>query len=216
MLPCMSLRLLLLLLPSFLVFDAAPATAQLEESAKAAARIVNVCGLKNGTITVTDNQIRLDSSVEEDPARIECAMAQLTRRLNEASPDKLGSRQPSTPHLRGLSSAEADKLIAQLQDLQRKLRGGEAVVFELLSGAVAYYPQTKVSPRETFLEMPFEHAFIIERVPTSNRLWRPHRITIRPQRATGEDQLIWHVEVVLGFYDNVERVQMVYKPPAPF
>jgi hypothetical protein len=124
--------------------------------------------------------------------------------------------QSSGPHLQGLSSAEADQLIAKLQELQRKLRGGEPVVFELLSGAPAYYPMTKVSPREAFLAMPFHQAFIIERVRTNDRLWQPYRITIRPPLAPGEDQVIWKIEVILGVNDHVERVEMVYRPPAPF
>lgn len=70
--------------------------------------------------------------------------------------------------------------------------------------------------KRAFLGMPFELAFIIERVPTNNRLWRPHRIAIRPEGASGEDRAIWDIELDLGVYDNIERVQMLYKPPPPF
>lgn len=41
-------------------------------------------------------------------------------------------------------------------------------------------------------------------------------MAIRPERASGEDRAIWDIAVVLGVYDNVERIQMLYKPPPPF
>lgn len=64
------------------------------------------------------------------------------------------------------SCAEATALIEQLKDAQSKLRAGEKLTFELFSGAPALDPMTKVSPRDAFLKMPFETAFIIKRVQT--------------------------------------------------
>jgi hypothetical protein len=35
-------------------------------------------------------------------------------------------------------------------------------------------------------------------------------------KVKGLGQLYWDIEVVLGFDGNIERVLMIYKPPAPF
>ena len=122
-------------------------------------------------------------------------------------------RETVHPQLRGLSSAEAEALIRNLQQLQTRLRNGKDLFFELLSGAPASYPMTTVSPREAFLRMPFESAVSIERVQTTNQLWQPYKLFFAPN---GPGQSVWDVEVVLGFHGQVERVQMIYKPPAPF
>ena len=119
----------------------------------------------------------------------------------------------ASPSLRGLSAAEADELIDKLQDLQRRLRRGENLVFELLSGAPAFYPMTTVSPREAFLRMNFDEAGFIERVQTDNRLWQPYRLVFAPN---GPGRTIWDVEVVLGINGDAERVTMIYRPPPPF
>jgi hypothetical protein len=114
--------------------------------------------------------------------------------------------------LRGLSSAEAEVLIAKLRELQSRLRGGEAVFFQLLSGAPASYPMTTVSPRDAFLGLTFDDIESIERMQTGNRLWQPFKLVLTPN---GPGRLFWDVEVVLGFYGQVERVEMMYRPPAP-
>jgi hypothetical protein len=82
---------------------------------------------------------------------------------------------PSLPdaQVRGLRCDEAAALIDKLKDAQKRLKGGEELTFQLLSGAPALSAMTKVSPRDAFLRMPFEKAFIIERVKTGNRLWQP-------------------------------------------
>ena len=61
--------------------------------------------------------------------------------------------------------------------------------------------------------MPFEKARSIERVRTDNPLWQPYKLVVAPN---GPGELIWEVEVVLDYYGEVQRVKMVYKPPAPF
>lgn len=122
------------------------------------------------------------------------------------------SREPVHARLRGLGSVEAEALIAKLDQLQRRLRGGEAVFFQLLSGAPASYPMTTVSPREAFLQLSFEGTASIERVPASNPLWQPFKLVITPN---GPGQLMWDVEVVLGINGQVERVEMFYRPPPP-
>ena len=122
---------------------------------------------------------------------------------------------PSLPHVRGLQDlncSEATALISQLKDVQRSLKAGGRLTFHLLSGAPASNPMTKISPREAFLRMPFEKAFIVHRVKTDNRLWRPYKIAIKP---VGTGRFIWRVEVVRGFSDNLERVEMFYGPPPP-
>lgn len=114
--------------------------------------------------------------------------------------------------LSGLDAAQANALIGRLQDAQRRLSAGEQLFFELLAGAPASYPMTEMPPRRAFLDMAFERAVIIERVPTSNRLWQPYRLVIA---SNGPGQLIWDIEVVLGFGDDIERVTMIYRPPPP-
>ena len=117
------------------------------------------------------------------------------------------------PRLQAIGADEAAALIETLRDLQRRLRAGETLTFELLSGAPASYPTTETSPRAAFLALPLDNVFSVERVPTDNRLWRPHRLVIAPD---GPGRLIWNVEVVLGITGNIERVQMVHRPPPPF
>lgn len=73
---------------------------------------------------------------------------------------------------------------------------------------------TKASPRESFINLPFEKAFIIERVGTGDKLWQPYKLAYRPD---GNSQSIWDVEVVMGFSEErLMRVQMRYGPPPPF
>lgn len=120
---------------------------------------------------------------------------------------------PATRQLRGLTAEEAAALLTKLQDTQRRLKTGEPQYFELLAGSIASYEMTKSSPRAVFLQVPFEKVWDIERVPTENRLWQPYKLAYSPD---GLGQLYWEIEVVLGFNGNIERVLMVYKPPAPF
>ncbi len=123
-----------------------------------------------------------------------------------------GASAAATPRLTGLTAEEAQALIAQLANLQRRLRAGEPVVFRLLSGAPASYPMTNVAPREAFLALRFQSAFSIERLRTDNRLRQPFKLTI----VEGPNRPIWNVEVVLGLNGDVERVELLYEPAAPF
>ena len=118
-----------------------------------------------------------------------------------------------TRQLRGLSAEEATAIIAKLEDAQRRLRAGDKQSFELLAGSIASYEMTKSSPREIFLQVPFQDVWEIQRVRTDNRLWQPYRLAYAPN---GLGKLYWDIEVVLGFKGNIERVLMLYKPPAPF
>jgi len=122
------------------------------------------------------------------------------------------SRETVHARLRGLSAAEAEALIGQLRDLQRRLRSGEAIFFALLSGAPASYPMTRVSPRDAFLSLSFDRVERIERVQTGNRSWQPFKLELTPNGSGG---LYWDIEVALGFYGQVERVEMMYMPPPP-
>jgi hypothetical protein len=118
------------------------------------------------------------------------------------------------PYLRGgVTSSEVTDLVKKLKDLQHQLRKGEQTYFDLLSGANASFRAANVSPREAFLDMAFEKVFIVERVPTQNKLWQPIRMSYRIEN---DPRSIWEVEVVLGIHGQVERVQMLNKPPAPF
>jgi hypothetical protein len=120
---------------------------------------------------------------------------------------------PTTRQLRGLDAEQATELIAKLESAQRSLKGGEPQFFELLAGSLASYDMTKTPPRDVFLQVPFKEVWNIERVRTDNRLWQPYRLSYAPN---GLGQLYWEIEVVLGINGDIQRVLMVYKPPAPF
>jgi hypothetical protein len=79
-------RLVFLLLPAFGAVAPAPVAAQTVDTAKEAARIERECGLKNGTIKVTGDQIRLEPSPDEAYERVDCAL----ERLKRAGLTKLG------------------------------------------------------------------------------------------------------------------------------
>ena len=70
---------------------------------------------------------------------------------------------------------------------------------------------TKSSPRDVFLKTPFQKVWNLERVPNEYRL--TYLLAYSPD---GPGQLYWEIEVALGSDGDVERVQMTYKPPAPF
>jgi hypothetical protein len=120
---------------------------------------------------------------------------------------------PQQRQLSGLSVDEATGLLAKLADAQRALKDGRFQPFQLMAGSIASYPETKVSPREAFLQLPFEKAWKIERGPRHNPLWQPYKLAYAPN---GLGQLFWDIEVVLGFTGDIERVLMIYRPPAPF
>ena len=115
--------------------------------------------------------------------------------------------------LRGLTDDEAKVLIAKVADAQAKVKRKDPVTFELLSGAPASYPMTRVAPRDAFLRLPLAKIFSVERKATDNKLWQPYRIIVVPD---GPGKLLWDVEVVLGFNGQIERIEMLYRPPAPF
>lgn len=117
------------------------------------------------------------------------------------------------PQLRGLTAEEAAALIAKVADAQSKLKNKEQLVFELLSGAPAFYPMTRTTPREAFLGLPLAKTFSVERQTSANKLWQPYRIIVLPD---GPGKLLWDVEVVLGINGQIERIEMLYRPPAPF
>lgn len=120
---------------------------------------------------------------------------------------------PSQMQLRGLTDEEAKALIAKVADAQSKVKNKEQVVFELLSGAPAFYPMTRTTPRDAFLRLPLAKTFSVERKATDNKLWQPYRIIVLPD---GPGKLLWDVEVVLGINGQIERIEMLYRPPAPF
>ncbi len=120
---------------------------------------------------------------------------------------------PAQPRLAGLTADEAAALIAKLDQAQRRLKRGEFQAFELLAGSIASYDKTKVSPRKAFLDVRFNQVWSIQRVRTDNRMRQPYRLSYAPE---GLGKLYWDIEVVLGSNGNIERVLMIYKPPAPF
>jgi hypothetical protein len=133
--------------------------------------------------------------------------------LSLVSPATVRAQAPAAPRLQGLSATDAQKVIGTLVAAQGKVRAGDKVYFELLSGAPASYDATLLPPRQAFLKMRFEKPDVIERVEPPNSLWQPYRLTYFGKK---DDELMWEVEVVLGFDGYLERVQMLYKPPPPF
>ena len=104
-------------------------------------------------------------------------------------------------------------MIDKLKQAQTRLHSGEELYFDLLSGAKASDRMARVSPREAFIKMSFEKAFIIARV-RRGKLTQSYRFAYKP---AGAGQEIWDVEVLLGFSDErIFRVQMFYGRPAPF
>ena len=127
----------------------------------------------------------------------------------QTAPTKVATQ----PQLRGLTANEAAKLTEKVADAQFKLKNDEQVVFDLLCGAPASYPMTRVAPRDAFLDLPLTKIFSIERKISDNKLWQPYRIIILPD---GPGRLLWDVEVVLGINGEIERIEMLYRPPASF
>ena len=133
------------------------------------------------------------------------------------APDSFAQPSPAKvaaqPQLRGLTAEDAAALIAKVTDAQSKLKNNEQAVFELLSGAPASYPMTRTTPRDAFLGLPLAKIFSVERKTSTNKLWQPYRIIVLPD---GAGKLLWDVEVVLGINGQIERIEMLYRPPAPF
>ena len=125
------------------------------------------------------------------------------------------SRQPvpSARQLNGLTLDEAAKLLDKIEDAQRQLKAGRPQYFELLSGSIAAFEMTKVAPREVFLTIPFNRVWNIERVQTDVRTWKPYRLAYAPN---GLGEMYWDIEVDLDLNGDIQRVLMIYKPPAPF
>ncbi|HYC98088.1 hypothetical protein [Brevundimonas sp.] len=112
-----------------------------------------------------------------------------------------------------LTAEEKADLIAKIQEAQTDLRSGARLYFQLLSGAPAAYPMTAMSPRDAFLNASFDQPASMLRQPTDNPSWRPYRLTLTPN---GVGNLLWDVEVVLGFNGQIERIEMFYRYPPPF
>ena len=129
-----------------------------------------------------------------------------------AGPIPQAERQPAT-QLLGLTSEEAQSLIEKTREAQSMLRSGKATYFQLLSGAPASYEMNTTSPRDAFLAADFTKPFSVERLPPDNSSWKPFRLILMPN---GTGSTLWEVEVVLGFYEQIERVEMYYRPPHPF
>ena len=120
---------------------------------------------------------------------------------------------PATPQLRGLGPQEANVLLSKLEEAQRALRAGEPLYFELLAGSIASYEMTKSSPREVFLGVPFRKIWQIERVGPVEKLNQRYRLSYAPN---GLGNVYWEIDVSLMFEKRLTRVEMTYKPPAPF
>ena len=120
---------------------------------------------------------------------------------------------PIKLQLSGVTPQEANDLITKLEDAQIFLKAGKFQSFELLTGSIASYDKTKVSPREAFLQVPFRSVWNVERVRSDNKLAQPYRLAYAPN---GLGKLYWDIEVVLDVNGDIDRVSMTYRPPAPF
>ena len=112
-----------------------------------------------------------------------------------------------------LTEQESRALISKVHAAQARLRKGDDVYFELLSGAPASFTATMRSPRDVFLAFAFEAPITAERIPSASHTWRPYRLSYRDKENA---RAIWEVEVVLNINDSVQRVEMINKPPSPF
>lgn len=119
----------------------------------------------------------------------------------------------SERQLQGLSPLEASELIAKLSDAQERVRSGQFQSFELLSGSVATYEITKVSPRDVFLDLPFDQVWQIERLPSGGLPGQSFRLDYAPD---GLGKPYWEIDTVVATSGNLERVTLVYRAPAPF
>lgn len=127
---------------------------------------------------------------------------------------------PTRRYTYGVSPVEAERIIGILQELQRGLRAGEPLAFELLSGSIASFPMTGVSPRQAFLEIRFETASNFQRVEIDGPIisQQSYSLVVAPN---GPHGWIWDIDVVVD--REVEQVRMVYRaappatppPPAP-
>src|SRR4051812_4275936 len=147
------------------------------------------------------------------------SLAFLVAGLWLALPDPAAAQAPrgiapaaAPARLEGLTEAQAAQLIGTLREAQRGLRAGEKLYFDLLSGAPASYDMTKVSPREAFLGLDLGQLFSIARLDRNRVALDTYRVTVQPERGG----LLWDVEIRLGSSGNLERVEMFYRPPAPF
>lgn len=126
----------------------------------------------------------------------------------------IAAKQASAPvaaqKLFGISREEADSLIAKLELAQSRLTRGEQQFFTLLFGAPASYEQSKLSPRQVFLDLPFKRVSTIRRIGRDRVLERLN-LEYEPR---GPGQLYWDIEVQL-FSGNIERVAVIYKIPPP-
>lgn len=121
-------------------------------------------------------------------------------------------QRPNATKLQGLTSAEADALIAKLRDAQGALKAGHKEYFELLAGAPASYRAANVAPRTAFTAMSFDRPWSIERKANAG-LWQPYELTYFPP---GPDKLMWKVNVTIGQVGQLVRVEMLYTAPPPF
>ncbi|MEP4893743.1 hypothetical protein [Parasphingorhabdus sp.] len=141
-------------------------------------------------------------------------MASFIGHATPAEADMLGDvSAPTERQLMGLTVGEADALISKLETAQEGLRNDKLQSFELLAGSVASYDQSKVSARDVFLSVPFQEVWEVKRIVSDNRLSQPFRLSYAPN---GLGKLFWDITVVVGFSGQIERVEMIYKAPAPF
>ncbi len=115
--------------------------------------------------------------------------------------------------LTGVSAEEADRLIGLLKHAQSAIKSGKPMPFELMSGSLASWKQSELSPRAAFLQIIFSSIWGVEFVPNDRSVERSYRLYYAPE-GVGKDY--WDITVNVGLSGNIERVALVYRSPSPF
>lgn len=120
--------------------------------------------------------------------------------------------QRQVAHYKAITPENAEAFILKLKDEQSRMRAGQRRSFELLSGAIAFYPAFEISPWQSFLKMSFETPYLVERLANMG-LWEHYQLTYFPPE---HDALMWTVDVTIGQVGQLVRVEMLYTAPPPF
>jgi hypothetical protein len=126
---------------------------------------------------------------------------------------KTSNGAPISRQLRGLDAAQANALVTSLKGAQRDLQAGKAQSFELLAGSVASYDAARITPRDAFLQLPFDKVWDVERISAAGEPLQEYKLAYSPE---GLGKPYWHVEVATNSSNDIERVLLSYRNPPPF
>lgn len=120
---------------------------------------------------------------------------------------------PTERQLSDVTPEEATSLIRRLEDGQAALRAKEFQMFELLAGSIASSGEARISAIDAFMQIPFKQVWSIRRNHDGTGRRQPFVLAYAPK---GLGQPYWEITVIEGFDGRLERVQMLYRAPAPF